>query len=781
MVPPNPPPARPARCYSRDVSTLATAPARATPEPAGAAPRSGASRVGLISDLVLGVALATGFCVIVFAATGGTDLGPTTWVEIVLTAIGAACALAVVLLGARGPAWGVVAVGLFAALAALTYLSIAWSVQPADSWVEANRTLSYLAAFGAAVALARLAPTRWPALVGAVAGVAVVTCGYALLAKVFPATINAQDHLGRLQVPFSYWNATGLMAALGLPACLWAGARAEASRWVRALTVPAIALLVTVLMLSYSRGALIAGLVGLAVWFVLVPMRLRATLLLGLGAIGAAVASAWAIKHSAITGDNIALAARTSAGHEYGAVLVGVIVIMGIAGLTAAYGLERIEVAESVRRRIGTALIVCVALVPVAAVGAMAASSRGLTGEISHVWTTLTSANSAQPQNNAARLAALGNSRPLYWSEGLKVGEHALLAGVGAGGFDTAHTRYSTSTLAVAHAHSYLIETFADFGLIGIAVSLALLAAWGRAVARTLGFGTRRRGRASGGERVAGAANEMSGNGTPANGAPANGTPANGTPANGTPANGTSPNGTHAPEIANGAGNPPASQPTHAAERAGLITLLAVVVIFGVSSLIDWTWFIPGVAVPALVCAGWLAGRGPLDAPVGRNGDRRRLSTSPAAAAAGLGIVAATIVAAWFVWQPLHSSDQFSAAISAITRGDTAVALADAQGAAASDPVSVDPLWELSAIYSAARDPNAAREELVKATNVQPANPESWEQLGEFDMSQHEPVLAVLELQTAKFLDRSSAPLDQELAAAEQALSRSGLSAPPAP
>ena len=77
MVPPNTPPARPARCYSRDVSTLATAPARATPEPAGAAPRSGARRVGLITDLVLGVALATGFCVIVFAATGGTDLGPT--------------------------------------------------------------------------------------------------------------------------------------------------------------------------------------------------------------------------------------------------------------------------------------------------------------------------------------------------------------------------------------------------------------------------------------------------------------------------------------------------------------------------------------------------------------------------------------------------------------------------------------------------------------------------------------------------------------------------------
>ena len=767
-----------ARCYSRDVSTLATAPARATPEPAGAAPRSGARRVGLITDLVLGVALATGFCVIVFAATGGTDLGPTTWVEIVLTAVGAACAIAVVLLGARGPAWGVVAVGLFAGLAALTYLSIAWSVQPADSWVEANRTLSYLAAFGAAVALARLAPARWPALVYAVAGVAVVTCGYALLAKVFPATINAQDHLGRLQVPFSYWNATGLMAALGLPACVWAGARADASRWVRALTVPAIALLVTVLMLSYSRGALIAGVVGLGVWFVLVPMRLRATLLLALGTIGGAVASAWAIKHIAITGDNIALAARTSAGHEYGAVLVGVIVIMGIAGMTAAYGLERIKVAESVRRRIGTALIVCVALVPVVAVGAMAASSRGLTGEISHVWTTLTSTNSAQPSNNAARLAALGNSRPLYWSEGLKVGEHALLAGVGAGGFDTAHTRYSSSTLAVAHAHSYLIETFADFGLIGIAVSLALLVAWWRAVARTLGFRAWWRGRAPGAGRDAGAANEMSVNGAQPNGTSPNGTH---TPAAANGAHAPEANGAHAPETANGAGNASAAPATHAAERAGLITLLAVVVTFGVSSLIDWTWFIPGVAVPALVCAGWLAGRGPLENPVGRAGDRRRLSTSPAAAAAGLGIVAATIVAAWFVWQPLHSSGEFGAAISAITRGDSAVALADAQSAAASDPVSVDPLWEMSAIYSALRDPGAARQELVKATTIQPANPESWEQLGEFDLAQHQTIVAVLELQTAQLLDRSSAILNQELASADQALSESGLSAPPAP
>ena len=713
--------------------------------------------MGLIADVVLGVALAAGFGIVVFAATGGTELAPNTWVEIALIAIGAACALAVILLGARGRAWGAVTVALFAALAALTYASIAWSVQPADSWVEANRTLSYLAAFGAAVALARLAPARWPALVWAVGVVAAVACGYALLAKVFPATLNAGDPFGRLRVPFSYWNATGLMAALGLPACLWAGARPNVSRWTRALVVPAIAVLITALMLSYSRGALIAAAVGLGCWFVLVPFRLRATLLLALGAIGGAVATAWALKHHAITHDSVTLAARTSAGHQFGVVLLGVVAIMTIAGLTAAYGIERIAVAEPVRRRIGTALIVCLAIVPVVAIGAVAASSRGLTGEISHVWTELTSPTAAQPGNNAGRLAALGNSRPLYWSEGLKVGEHAPLAGVGAGGFDTAHTRYSSNTLSVAHAHSFVIETFADFGLIGVAVSFALFGAWALAVARTLGFGAGRRTRAPGGADSAGAQHPAA----VANGAC------------------TAPHATPAP-IAGAAPDTPAATNPHATERAGLVTMLAIVVIFGVSSLIDWTWFVPGVAVPALVCAGWLAGRGPLEAPIGQAKDRRRALTSPGAAAAGLGIVAATIVAAWFVWQPLHSQNAFDAAIAAMSNGNATAALADAQSAAASNPVSVEPLWELSGIYSARRDPADARQELVKATTVQPSNAATWEQLGEFDLVQRQPIVAVLELQTAKLLDQSSAGVAQQLAAAEAALAKAGLSAPPA-
>ncbi|MFX8335607.1 hypothetical protein ABTL52_20360, partial [Acinetobacter baumannii] len=79
--------------------------------------------------------------------------------------------------------------GLFALLAALTALSIAWSVQPGNSWLEANRTLSYLAVFTAGMALARLVPERWSMLLGAIALFTLVVAGYALLVKVFPETL----------------------------------------------------------------------------------------------------------------------------------------------------------------------------------------------------------------------------------------------------------------------------------------------------------------------------------------------------------------------------------------------------------------------------------------------------------------------------------------------------------------------------------------------------------------------------------------------------------------
>jgi cytochrome c-type biogenesis protein CcmH/NrfG len=640
------------------------------------------------ADGALGLLCVVALGAVTFISGGGTDLGPNTWVELSITVAGACLAILAVLSSARGRAWGAVTLLLFVALTAFTAASIAWSVQPSDSWVEVNRAVSYLAAFGGAMALARIVPGRWAAIVGGVAVLATLVSGYALLAKVFPATLDAGDQVGRLRLPFDYWNAVGLMGALGIPACLWAGSRRGASLISRALAVPAIGVLVVAIMLSLSRGALVIVAVGLVVWFALVSVRLRGAVVLLLGAAGGGAASAWALSNHALSHDFVALGARTAAGHKLGWVLIGILLVQTAVGFAAAVAMDRTTAPEAVRRRVGLVLVVLVALIPVAGIGAAAASSRGFTGTVSHAWTELTSPNSGGAADVPGRLLATGSSRGRYWNEGLKVGEHAVLKGVGAGGFATAHTRYAAANAGgnfLTHAHSYPIETFADLGLIGVLLSLAVLVSWGVAATRAVGA-TRRVPQ----ERVT--------------------------------------------------------------ERDGLITLLVAVTIFGLDSAIDWTWFIPGTAIVALVCAGWLAGRGPLSRPTGA----RTMSFTPAAIGAGTVIAAVTLVIGFLTVQPLRSANADAAALTAITRGDEAAAFRDARAAASDNPVSVEPLLELAALYRAAGNDTAAIGELRKAVALQPQNPQTWLAEGETLLALHRPGQALPALARASRLNVGS-------------------------
>ena len=668
------------------------------------APRrqSPVGRLGGLSRLRIGldpgVALLGGaaLCLLTFetagGATGGADLAANTWAQIALVLIAAAVGCAALGLSAKGRAWGVVSLAVFAALAALILVSISWSVQPDSSWQDGNLTLAYIAAFGIGIALARVAPERWAGLIGAVAVVAVTVCGYSLLGKVFPATVAPEQArlAARLSAPYGYWNATGLVAALGLAPCVWWGARRGAPRLLRALSVPAIGLLVTALVLSYSRGALLAAAVGLGCWFALVPLRLRGASVLLLGVAGGGAATLWALSKPGITTDGEPLASQVSAGHTFGLVLVlalGVSLVLAIAAFRAG---ERRPLSERERRRVGTGLVSLVACVPLVVAVAFAASSRGFTGEVSHVWGEVTGSNLAgSASHGAGRLLAAGNLHAAYWREGLDVGSHALFKGVGGLGFGVASQRYSKTQDVALHAHSFWIETVADLGLLGVAVTLALFVAWAVAAARAVGLRWPRARRGWRGWQA-------------------------------------------------DVGEP---VPERAAEHAGLVTMLAVVVTFGVHSTIDWTWFIPGLAVPMLLCAGWLAGRGPLVEPVGRRarlskssgGLHRAFAAAPGRVGGAAALVALALVCAWTIWQPLRSADADASALAALSANHPAAALADARSARSLDPLAIQPLLYESAIYQAAGDTAAARRALTAEVRLQPANPETWLHLGIFE------------------------------------------------
>ena len=114
----------------------------------------------------------------------------------------------------------VVALAAFAGFAAWTLASSIWSDAPARALLEYDRTLLYGALLAIFVSLGRT-EGRARVLVAATAlGCAVVgiaALGPWLLPETFP--IAAEFGRGRLNWPTSYWNATGLIAALGVVLC----------------------------------------------------------------------------------------------------------------------------------------------------------------------------------------------------------------------------------------------------------------------------------------------------------------------------------------------------------------------------------------------------------------------------------------------------------------------------------------------------------------------------------------------------------------------------------
>lgn len=669
-----------------------------------AVPRLGAGAAATAAIAALLSALA-------FVATGGLQLGPTTTVELLLTLGGAVVvATAFVLTPAERPLYGLAATVALFALAALTAFSVAWSVQPDASWVETSRTFAYAATFAGSVALARLAPGRWPSVLAGVALGALVVCGYALLTKVFPASLAASETYARLREPYGYWNAVGLTAALAAPACLWLGARRSGHAAVNALAYPILGLLLVALFLAYSRGALLALAIGAAFWFAAVPLRLRGVTVLAVSGAGAAPIIAWAFTKTALTKDRIPLDARSSAGHTLGVLLILMVALLLAAGLAIGFFTARQRLATRTRYRAGVAILAALAMVPVILAIGLTFSHRGLGGSVSHAWTSLTNPNARTPPNDPSRLTAIGSVRARYWNDALKIFKANPAIGVGAGGYATARARYRTDTLDVLHAHGYVIQTLADLGLVGLAVTLALFAAWLGATIRTArpfewNVGWQR---------------------------------------------------------AQWRRGPPLA---YTPERVGLLTLMAIVVVFGVHSTVDWTWFVPGNACVALLCAGWLAGRGPLTdarsaAPADGGGWRARLARwrdSPLHLAAAATVVVFALIVAWSQLQPLRSLHAGNAALAALARNDVRGARNAAQTAISRDPLSVEPLFDLAVIDTTAGSLNAARGDLQRAVRLQPSNPATWQRLAEFELNQLNDRSAGLhDLGAALYLDPQS-------------------------
>jgi hypothetical protein len=638
--------------------------------------------------------IAAALVAVAFVAKGGSELGRTTGVEIALVLAGAAVVCAALLWSPRGPLHGGAALALMAALCAVTGLSVLWSVVPELSFVEAGRTLAYLAVFAAAVAAARLAPRAAPELLCGLLAACVAITVYAIGSRIWPGSLAETELYARIGQPFGYWNAVGAAAAIGIPIALWLGSRRSGSVVARTLAVPALGTLLLALLLTQSRGAIAAAVVGAGLWFALVPLRLRSLPPLLLAAVGAVPVAAWALSRDAFTEDFQPLVVREAVAGDFGLLVVLMLALLLLAGVAINVGLERGLWPVRFRRSAGLAALALAAVLPLALFTGVAMSDRGLGGTISDQVDKLTDESAGTPVNGAGRLTAASSSRAGYWSEAGEIFGDRPGVGAGAGTFGVARLRYRENELVSRHAHGFVAQAIADTGLLGLFVALALLAAWLAAALRATRLVPRLPWR-----------------------------------------------------------DGPAPRRDWTTDRVALVTLLLAAIVFGVQSIVDWTWFIPFPAVVALLAAGFVAGRA-ADA-VSPAIDWR--STDRLRAAGAVAVAVTALLCAWAVWQPERSSAKADSALELADRGDFENAESEARQAAEIDPLSSKPPLVLASVLSAANRDDEALRELEDAVLRYPGEPGTWLRLASFQLYTLErPRDALRTLRGALYLDPRS-------------------------
>lgn len=637
---------------------------RRLPVPGAALGRYDAPWVVLVAALLLWIALDTGT---------GQDLPSTTpafLVCIVLSAL--ICGAAVLSPRSTERPWGLGTAVTAIAVALVTGASITWSVSPSTSWFETNRVLTSLAVLLAGIAAARLVPRRWAVLPTSMLLATTIILAIGLVGKIFPGSFEPDEMFARLQQPLGYWNAIGALGAINLVLALWFGTRQHGYRPLNALAYPAAALSVAALLMSYSRGALLAAAIGVIVWVVISPRRLHSILVLGVGGGAGLFVGVWAFANTALSTDNVLLAARESSGLQLGVLLLATLVLLLVIGMALEFSLVFAGIRRHERRRLGALILCLAALVPIAGVGALATSERGIGGSVEHAWNQLTNPEATGPSSDPTRLGAVGSQRSLYWSQAFLLYRAQPLHGVGAGGFAAVQDRArGANPTIVKHAHGWVPQTLADGGWLTLGLQILFGITWLLAALRAVGAWGPLRGR------------------------------------------------------------------RHDPEHQATAAMVAAVGAFGVTAVVDWSWFIPALTVPIALFVGWVAGRGLERAYETSEPAEPVVRTRAWWASRGPVLALLVVATAGMVMslvQPWRAERLQDDALIALDAGDLAKAEDLARQAADANPLTPRPIYALAQVRVAQDKQAEARALHRDAVELEPAVTTGWQRWAEFEL-----------------------------------------------
>lgn len=346
-------------------------------------------------------------------------------------------------------------------LAGWVWLSRVRSPLPDVAGDDAERVLLYAGLLAAGTVVWRrrdLARTVEPAVA---AGIVVVLM-YGLAGRWLPGIVHLQATLsagGRLEQPLTYWNATGMLAAVGAVLCIRIAGDFRRHAGVRTAAAAGVVPLLCGIYLSFSRGAVAATIAGLVVLVLCAPSTGQLRVLavsLSTGAV-AVLASALLDGVRALEGsdgaqqrDGLVALGITAAMMAAAAVLTSRAAARAISGSKP----ERLLRVPPAARWIALVIIVLTIVGPVL----VSRDGEGL------------GRRRAEPAfgANSQRFTSVTSNRYAYWRVAVHGFRDHPVVGGGAGSWATDWLRLRTIDEGARDAHSIELETLAELGLVGL-------------------------------------------------------------------------------------------------------------------------------------------------------------------------------------------------------------------------------------------------------------------------------------------------------------------------
>jgi O-antigen ligase len=412
--------------------------------------------------LIVGLALAGGG----FEVTPRHVAGLAVWlVVVVLLVLGSASRAAL----GRSFYW---AAAGFAALAVWSAFSSLWSGSVELSFIEADRELVYLSFFLAAFLIAQTDQRRQRFAEGLAIAVTLVAL-LGLASRLLPHVLEVSESLGtgpRMRYPLGYWNANGALFGIAVAMLLWTSRR-SVWPWLRWASVAAMPAVLLALYFTYSRGGLLALAIAAGVTIALSRDRLWMLATLGIGLL-TTLPAVLAVQARTALADNVATPSTVDQG-----VAVTLILLGGIAAALLLFAAlrwaERREGGLTGRAvelsRNPVVLRTVAAIAGVIAIGlAIAVGGRA--------WSQFNQSDTqfpASPEQHFSQLSGAG--RHDYYRVAFDAFKEEPLHGIGAGTYRFAWDRHRTIDRPVLDAHSLYLEAFAELGVVGGLIVLALV------------------------------------------------------------------------------------------------------------------------------------------------------------------------------------------------------------------------------------------------------------------------------------------------------------------